>query len=205
MWRMVVIVLAAACNGDETTVDATTTGDARRDGSSCATRTCGTTCCPTLAHRCTTAGNACECPNSLVPMPFATIIDQMDTTRQPPDVLGIGILDGPDAKLHALVVGFHPTTTATGTDFALPIAPLGTTPFVGVGYDVNVAAQTTRSTYFASQGTLNLTRRCPMGVAGSITGLVMREQTSIDDETPHPQGCMLTVPDVVFDYGNVCP
>ena len=120
-------------------------------------------------------------------------------------MLGIGVVSAPDGKLHALVVGFDPIATPVGSDITLPTSPLGGVPFVALGYDVNVAKQTTRSTFFSAQGTLNLTRRCPAGVAGSIRGITMREQTTPDDATPAPSGCTLAIPDLAFDYGGNCP
>ena len=141
----------------------------------------------------------------VLPDPLATIIEQMDTVMQPPEVLGIGIVDGTDGLLHAFVVAFHPTDTPVDTDLVLPSAPFGAVPFAAVGFDVNVAQQTTRSTFFPAAGTLRLVRRCEVGVAGTLTGAVLREQTRIDDQTPHPDGCTLTLPDIAFDYGQPCP
>jgi hypothetical protein len=132
------------------------------------------------------------------------VIAQMDTVRKAPVVLGIGIFSGTDSKLHALVIGFDPSLVPIGTNITLPTAPLGDAPYVGLGYDVNVSMQTTRSTFLASQGTLNLTRACPQGVAGTISGVMVREQTTIDDPTPAPAGCTITVPDLSFDYGSAC-
>lgn len=206
MARLAVLLLMAACSGGDSATDAAVVSpDVQVDATTCATRMCGATCCPTAGHVCAPSGGACACPAALVREPFSTVIDQMDTMRQAPDVLGIGIVDGTDGKLHALVVGFHPTTTAVGTDIVLPVVPLGDVPFVGFGYDVNIASQTTRATYFSSQGTLRLTRRCAAGVAGTMASVTLREQTSIDDQTPHPQGCMLAVPDLAFDFGSSCP
>src|SRR2546423_2258985 len=137
--------------------------------------TCGATCCATAAYEC---APGCTCPSGIVPQPFATVITQMDTMRKAPAVLGIGVMSAPDGKLHAIVVAFDPMATPINSDIALPTMPFGAVPFVALGYDVNVAKQTTRSTFFSSQGTLNLTRRCAAGVAGSIRGVTMREQTT---------------------------
>ncbi len=209
MGRVVVVMLLAACGGggdNGTTIDAPTVIDAPTDGAAvCTTMMCGATCCASAAQNCTPAGGACECPAEIVPQPFSTVIDQMDTVMQAPDVLGIGVIDGTDGLLHALVIGFEPVSTPLDTDIALPTSPQGNAPFVGIGYDVDVIAQTTRSTLFASQGTLRLSRRCAAGVAGSITGLTLREQTTTADPTPHPMGCTLAVPDLVFDFGSTCP
>lgn len=140
-----------------------------------------------------------------MPQPFDTVIDRMDAVMQAPAVLGIGVINGTDTQLHALVVAFDPVATPVGTDIALPVTPLGQAPFVALGYDVNITSQTTRSTYFSSQGTLNLTRRCAAGVAGTIANVTMREQTAINDPTPHPLGCTLVIPDLAFDFGAACP
>jgi hypothetical protein len=199
-------VLVACGGGGDTTIDAPGAPDARIDAPPvCPTTTCGDTCCASPAHGCADPGPTCACPTSVLPDPLATVIEQMDTVMRPPDVLGIGIVDGTDGQLHAFVVAFHPTDTPLDTDLVLPVAPLGDAPFAAVGYDVNVTAQTTRSTYFPAGGTLRLVRRCAGGVAGTLTGGVLREQTSIDDATPHPEGCMLTLPDITFDYGQPCP
>jgi hypothetical protein len=204
MGRSVAIaVMLAGCGGGHGKPDAATTKDAHPDGApACANMMCGATCCATAAYECTPA---CMCPSGIVPQPFSTVITQMDTMRQAPDVLGIGVFSGTDSKLHALVVAFDPVNTPVGTDITLPTSPFGSAPFVALGYDVNVAMQTTRSTFFSSQGTLNLTRRCAAGVAGTIRGITMREQTSQADPTPAPAGCTLTVPDLAFDDGSTCP
>jgi len=128
----------------------------------------------------------------------------MDTVRKAPAVLGIGVFSGTDGKLHALVVAFD-ASSPIGSDVTMPNSPFGSTPYVALGYDVNIGAQSTRSTYFVSQGTLKLTRACASGVAGSITGVMMREQTTIDDPTPAPMGCTLAIPDLAFDYAGSCP
>lgn len=200
MERLCVIVLVAACNGS-----GGSSADARTpDADQCATTMCGATCCPSPAHVCSAGGDSCECPAALVPDPFSTVIEMMDATRIAPNVVGIGVVNGPDGNLHALVIGFHPTNTAIDTDFTLPTLPHGDAPFVALGYHINLIAQTTRSTYFASQGTLRLTRRCPMGVAGSMAGIMLREQTALEDTTPHPMGCSVSVPDLAFDFSGTC-
>jgi len=201
-WAVAIVVLVG-CGSGGSTVDAKV-ADSRGDAPpQCATMTCGATCCASLAQEC--MPTACSCPTAIVPTPFSTVIDRMDAVMQAPAVLGIGIVDGTDNQLHALVIAFDPVATPVGSDIALPASPFGDPPFVAMGYDVNVAAQTTRSTFFASQGTLNLTRRCAMGVAGTIAGVTMREQTSQNDPTPHPTGCTLAVPDLAFDFGAACP
>lgn len=177
--------------------------DAPRDvGMACATTTCGTTCCATAAQICSPG---CSCPSAFVPQPFSTVIAQMDTTRIAPAVLGIGVFSGTDSKLHALVVAFDPATVPLNTDITLPVSPFGSPPYVGLGYDVNVSNQTTKSTFFASQGTLHLTRACASGVAGSVTGVMLREQTSMDNPQPAPMGCTIALPDLSFDYAGSCP
>jgi hypothetical protein len=203
MERLSVLVLVAACGGSGGSSADAPGKDAADDAGQCATTMCGATCCPSPAHVCSASGTACECPTDLIPQPFSTVIEMMDSTRIAPDVVGIGIVDGPDGNLHALVIGFNPTTTTVDVDHTLPIAN-GDPPFVALGYDINFIAQTTRSTYFVSQGTLRLTRRCPMGVAGSMAGIMLREQTSLDDVTPHPQGCSVSVPDLAFDFAGAC-
>jgi hypothetical protein len=203
MGRFVVVALAlTGCGGGGAKTDAGP-GDVGGDGApTCANMSCGATCCATAAYLC---APACTCPSAILPQPFSTVITQMDTTRKAPAVLGIGVVSGSDSKLHALVVAFDPTATPVGADIALPASPFGDAPFVALGYDVDVGKQTTRSTFFASEGTVNLTRRCAGGVAGSITGVMMREQTSPDDPTPAPGGCTLAVADLAFDYGSSCP
>jgi hypothetical protein len=139
-----------------------------------------------------------------VPQPFSTVITQMDTVMMAPAVLGIGVFSGTDSKLHALVIAFDPASVQLNTDITLPVSPFGSTPYVGLGYDVNVANQTTRSTFFASQGTLNLTRACASGVAGTVTGVMLREQTAQNNPQPAPMGCTIALPDLSFDYAGAC-
>jgi hypothetical protein len=198
-----IAIVLAACGGHNAAKKDAAIADARVDTApACANKLCGATCCATAAYEC---APACTCPANIIPQPFSTVITQMDTMRMAPDVLGIGVVSGTDSKLHALVVAFDPTMTPLATDIALPTTPFGGAPFVALGYDVNVSNQTTRSTFFVSQGTLNLTRRCPAGVAGSIRGVTLREQTAQNDPTPAPNGCTLAIPDLSFDYGAACP
>ena len=113
--------------------------------------------------------------------------EMMDTVNLPPNVLGLGVFsDG--TRLHVLAIGFHPTDTATGVDFDLATVDL---PLVGLGYDVDIGTQVGRSYYTAQEGTLHLTSRCPEGVAGTLTGVVVTENTTREDATPLPGGCQI--------------
>lgn len=176
--------------------------DAAPPDGACATALCGAACC-TPAQACETT--TCTCPAPFVPSPFESPIERMDTTTDPPNVVGAGVFVNPpgSGNLHVLVIGFHPTDTAVDTDHDLAAVEV---PYAGVGYQVNIMTEQPRAMYNGTAGTLRLTRRCAAGVAGTLTNVTVEEIVSTDDPTPIPGGCTFTIPSLAFDIGSsACP
>jgi hypothetical protein len=149
---------------------------------------------------------ACACPADPSFDPFTPILTMMDTAMLAPTVLGIAAFSPDGADIHALVVGFHPTDTPVGVDIDLSTVPLSDAPFVGLGYDVDVASMTTRGTLRSTAGTLHLTRRCNAGVGGTMAGVVLVEvDAEADPPVVLPGGCSFTIPSVAFSFGAACP
>jgi hypothetical protein len=187
-------------------------GDASTCGTECVDTTtdplhCGDclTPCASAARNCVASN--CECPDDpLVPMPLMPLIEQMDTTSAAPAVLGIGAFADADSLIDAVVVGYDPATTPLDVDIDLASVPAGGTPFVALGYDINLTTMTPRAGFRSTTGTLRLTRRCTAGVAGTITGVQTVELTSpLPPPVPVPGGCTITIPAVDFDFGGPCP
>jgi hypothetical protein len=188
---------AAACSAPRTMCDTLcvdTSVDPRHCGG------CGVTCSPIQACE----GTGCECPGLTVPNPLSFFIETMDTQMYAPLVLGIGAFTEPNTgALHALVIGFDPQDVVLDTPIALTA---GSTPFVGVGYDVNVATGATRGTLRSTAGTLSLAQACAEGVQGTMADVVVAE---VDATTEPPtvlgNGCSFALPGLTFQLGSNCP
>ena len=85
----------------------------------------------------------------------------------------------------------EPTGLATVTD----------SPRLGVGYEASMMA--VRAGYMATSGTLELTRSCAAGVAGTLTDATMVE-VDFNTFVPIEQGCALTGVSTTFDLGDPC-
>jgi len=134
------------------------------------------------------------------------LIEQMNDTAAAPAILGIGAFSDADGLIGAVVVGFDPTTTPLDTDVDLALVPLGGTPYVALGYDVNLTTMMPRAAFRSTSGTIRLTRRCAAGVAGTMTGVQTVELTSpAPPPVLLPGGCAISIPALDFDFGGPCP
>lgn len=159
---------------------------------------CDNACTP--AQACDTG--ACACP-AIAIAADAFVLSQMDLELQAPAILGIGIYsDEPD--LDALVIGFD-ADTPLDTPFDLSTTAAGGTPFVGLGYRIDIATQAYTAAYRATSGTLTLTRRCATGVAGTITGAELLEvDPEASDVALLDGGCTTTIAELSFAHGDDC-
>ncbi len=141
----------------------------------------------------------CQCPTITV-VADDLILSQMDLEMLAPTILGIGLYPG-EGVVNAVVIGFEDPGTPTDTDIALAEAE---TPFVGIGYDIDVNTREFRAAYRANIGNLFLTRRCAAGVAGraEFVGLV-EVDAEAEEPTPIPDGCTTTL-NLEFDFGDPC-
>lgn len=141
----------------------------------------------------------CSCPADFIPAVPAPIFEQVNAQADPL-LLGIGAYS--DGVLNVLIVGYELATTDVGVDIDLATTQ---PPYVAVGYDVDVAAFTAQTNYLATEGTLNLTAACAMGVQGTVTNAVFSEVAAQLDPTPIPNGCTIAVPSITFSIGEDCP
>jgi hypothetical protein len=162
---------------------------------------CFNACTPAQECQADPGPSACECPEINI-MEGARILASMDSTTLAPAHLGIGAYSDGDA-IQAVVIGFD-LDTLLDTELDLAAVEAGELPFVGLGFQVNIATREPRSVYRAHAGTLTLTRRCAAGVAGTITAAALIE---VDAATTRPliDGCTATIPELAFDYGTSCP
>jgi hypothetical protein len=173
-------------------------------GDDCVDTSTNTDHCGGCFQPCTPAQDCeqtCQCPT----IAFAAgdfILSQMDTDMLAPTILGIGLYSDADV-VDALVVGFADPDTPTGTDIALAVD--ADTPFVAIGYDIDTGTREFRGALRAQSGTLNLTRRCAAGVAGTVTGASFIE---VDPQSDPPvvlaDGCLADIESLAFDFGDPC-
>jgi hypothetical protein len=148
----------------------------------------------------------CACPTLAIASPIMPLVEQIMVAPSPPNAfLGIGVVTDPQSRLHAVVVAFEPGVTPLDTDIDLSTTALGDVPFVGLGWDADIGTMMTRAGYTSTSGTLRLTRACSAGVAGTMTDVLLLENTEPMDPTPAPGGCTFMIPALDFDYGAPCP
>jgi hypothetical protein len=125
----------------------------------------------------------------------------MDPDMLAPTILGVGVYSKGDV-LDALVIGFDDPDTPTDTDIDLSA---GDPPFVAIGYQIDITTRQYRSALRAQTGTLHLTRRCALGVAGTVTAAMFAE-VEPDAEPPAPlaDGCTAEIASIEFDFGDPC-
>ena len=209
---MLVLAWAVGCGSDGgASPDAAPADASVPDAAPCDFTRCGEECVDTSASTdhcggcfqpCTPAqdcAGSCECP--AIAIAGEPVIDQMDDEMLAPTILGIGIFSVAD-DLDALVIGFAVPGTPTDTDIDLSA---GDPPFVAIGYQVNTTTQEFRSAYRAQTGTLNLTRACAAGVAGTVTGAALVEvDPTSDPPTVLEDGCTAAIESLAFDFGDPC-
>jgi hypothetical protein len=208
VWLTTTIV-AACGGGGGGGPDATTQVDA----AVCSLTMCGTDCVDTSSnhdhcHDCesactpaqTCSDSTCACPEIAISADNH-VLSQMDDQIEAPTILGIAVYaDG--SLIDAVVVGFD-GATPVGTEIDLAAVPGGSAPFVGLGFDVDVATRTYRAVYRATSGTLHLDRACSNGVSGTITGAALVEVDPESDEII-PDGCTAAIDSLAFDDGGPC-
>jgi len=192
--------------------DATPPDAAPPDAFVCGFTMCGAECvdtdtdpahCGTCEHACSPAADCaapdCQCPANFAPESPTFLFERMNTTTLPPDVLAIGAFIGTDAGAHAVLVISNPDTVPIGTD--IDLSTVSGSPAFGLGYEASMTS--VRAGYLAVSGTMNLTRSCDVGVAGSVTdaSLVEVDFTTL---TPIVGGCTLDHVTVSFDIGDPC-
>lgn len=202
---------AIACGGSDAGGDAPDAMPSVPDAATCDMTLCGDDCvdtststdhCGGCFQPCTPAQDCdqnCQCPSVAVSEDF--ILRDMDDEMLAPTIIGIGVFaDG--QRLNALVIGFADPGTLTNTDIDLAA---GEPPFVAIGYDIDTATRQYRSAFRAQTGTLNLTRRCALGVAGTVTGADLVEvEPDSDPPVAIPDGCTATIESIAFDFGDAC-
>jgi hypothetical protein len=201
------LALVAACgssSGDPGAADAASAAD----GAVAALDAGGQTPDASSACDCTPSQacveRACVCPQGFVPDPLTPLLTQVDAEREAPNVLAIVIFTGTDAKLHAVVAGYHPEQTAVATDLDLAASPTDA-PYVALAYAVNPITQTNVSAFRSTAGTMHLTRRCASGAAGSITGVLLSEVSQDEGASGFLEGgCTYELPAIAFDIGGAC-
>jgi hypothetical protein len=228
--------LALACSGgdDPAAVDAAPDApidaaiDARVDAPAptCTTPNmmCGAECVDTstdeqFCGNCTTAceggqvctQSRCGCATGIsIPAMPSFLLDQI--MRQAGVTVGFGAYA--DAEIDVLLIG-HDATTVVGMPYTLSGTELGTPPFAGFGYDVDIATRTPSAAYYATSGTLTFTKICPPtagggmgGFSGTLAGAQFTAVSSLTNPTIDPNGCTIpgpgepALPTITFRMGD---
>jgi hypothetical protein len=210
--RVFALASAFACGSDDG-ASATDAAPSVPDAAVCDLMTCGDECvdtststdhCGGCFQPCTPAQDCdqtCQCPTIEIAAADYTDFSQMDPDMLAPTILGVGVYSNGDL-LNALVIGFDDPGTPTGTDIDLSA---GDPPFVAIGYQIDITTQDYRSALRAQTGTLNLTRRCALGVAGTISSVQLAEiDPDADPPTPLAGGCTAAIESLAFDFGDPC-
>jgi hypothetical protein len=107
-------------------------------------------------------------------------------------------VQGFDDRLHAVVVS------------AVAEAPIGQAlavngaVAVGIFYDVDPTRDTARGGFYASAGTVILSRRCAGGL-GATLGDVTLVEVDLTTEQSIVGGCTTSIESYVFEAGDACP
>ena len=210
---MLALAAAIGCGGSDDSTSPDAAPPALPDATTCDMTVCDGDCVDTATSTdhcggcfqpCTPAQDcdqSCQCPTiALSADDF--ILGQMDEVMLAPTIIGIGLYGDGSGPTSALVIGFAEPGTPTDTDIDLSA---GDPPFVAIGYDIDIQTREFRSAYRAQAGTLNLTRRCAAGVAGSVTGAAFAEvDPEADPPVPLPDGCTAAIESIEFDVGDPC-
>jgi len=200
------VALSGGCGSVGARPDAGGRDSAVELGNPCPRVSCGQQCCDSVARVCAPA--ACGCPDaSIFPDPFHGDIQLIDPNQVPGALTAVALFSAPDGAAHTLVVGYRPDTpVGVSLPFVPPNSQAGSnTPFAGIGWRVNLTTQTALTGFYATAGSVILSRACTGGVAGTLSNLTFTEQTATRDQTPYPGGCSFTVASIAFDVGTSCP
>jgi hypothetical protein len=210
-WFVIFALALAACGNDSAAPpDAAHPADAAAPDAACpgALASCSQVCvnltndhenCGACANACTPAAScaasACACPAAFLDNARPVIASQM-LGAQTGYLTGAVAVTGLDALSHVVVVT---STTTAPLHSALPI---NGQVYVAIAYDA-VSATQARSAYLATSGTVTLTRRCSLGIGGTMTNVSLVE---VDPTTLAviPGGCSTSVPQLAFDIASPC-
>ncbi|MEZ4398737.1 MAG: hypothetical protein R3B06_01865 [Kofleriaceae bacterium] len=219
-WSFAALALAlVGCGGGggTTTVDAAVAIDAAIDAAVdapvCQGMVCDGVCYDTSTDvdhcgDCTTAcattqvctDGVCGCPT--IAPPAAPSLLQSGTRAMGPITVGFGGILGP--TIDAVIAGYPTATVEVGVPYTL----VGdrNPPFVGYGYDLDLATQVPKLAYFASAGVVTFTKICPMGFSATLTDATFNQVAGLMDPTPVAGGCTFATPSLTVSFGDVaCP
>ncbi len=156
---------------------------------------CDTECSP--AAGC--IESECTCPSGFLPDSLADLDPPPSfSTNNLPTVSVRASFTGNDDLTHQLRVSWDNDAVETGVDYDLSEV---TTPSVRISY--HRGFELPRGTFLPSAGTLNLSRACTDGVAGTLTDLSLYEVEGWGSD-PVEDGCVLEVTSLSFDFGGDC-
>lgn len=230
-----VATLCAACSGGDNPitvvdaaadapVDAAVSVDAPVATCTAPNMMCGAECVDTstderFCGNCTTAcmggqvctQSRCGCATGIqIPAMPSFLLNQVQVQGG----LRVGIGAYADAEIDVLLVGVD-VDTMVGMPYTLSGTDLGTPPFAGFGYDVDIATQMPSAAYYATAGTLTFTKICPAvtggsngGFTGTLAGAQFTAVSSLQNPTIDPTGCMIpgpgepALPTISFSIGD---
>jgi len=217
--RYVMLLTITGCGNDGgATVDAGIDA-AEIDAASCAAPNlqCGTACvaiasdekncgnCDVACHGGEACVGSCMCPAAYLPATLeAGSFDQFRMS------MGITVAVSPNINvdgINPLLVGYD-ASTPLDTDIDLSLSTIGTAPFVGSGYHFDPSTMVTDASYYATAGTLRLTKACATEAEGTLTDVTFRGILgTIGTASIDPLGCSFTVPTITFHIqsGADCP
>ena len=147
------------------------------------------------------ADSDCSCPSGFIP---ATLADgdpspSFSLNNLPVVSLRASFV-GNDALPHQLRLYWDSTSIATGVDYDLAAVD---TPSLRISY--NRSDTGPRGNFVPSLGTLQLSRVCNDGVAGTLGGATLVEIAfGPGGGAPIPDGCSIEVASLAFDFGSDC-
>lgn len=213
LWMM------AGCEQDAATVDAPILDAPEIDGPACAApdRQCGTSCvavesdekncgtCDVVCHGGEACVGSCMCPAAYLPVTIEP--DNFDQFRAS---MGITVAVAPNIGaegINPILVGYD-AQTPLDTNIDLSLSTIGAAPFVGSGYRYDPTTMATDASYYATAGTLRLTKACATEAEGTLTDVTFRGVLgTIGTASIDPLGCSFTVATIAFHIqsGAACP
>jgi hypothetical protein len=201
--------------------DAATVLDAPAiDAPACAApdRVCGTACvaiesdekncgnCDVVCHGGEACVGSCMCPAAYLPSTIEPSgFDQFRISMG--ITVAVAAIIGSDG-ITPVLVGYD-ALTPLNTDIDLSLSTIGAAPFVGSGYRYDPTTMTTDASYYATAGTLRLTKACATEAEGTLTNVTFRGLLgTIGTASIDPLGCSFTISTPItfhIQSGAACP
>lgn len=150
--------------------------------------------------------SACACPTAFAP----TRVTPSGNDQIRTDIPNAYVAAGPftsGSGIHIAAVGYARTGTELNRAYTLNADNLGTPPFAGFLYKLDLGTFNPEAIFYSTAGTLTFTQACDKGASGTLTNATFKAVESLSNPTIDANACSFSLLSLTFSIGKpeMCP